>query len=116
MLVLKLGGMNTERYSGMQRQQLEFGLRSSIVVPSPSLLQHRRQRARWWFQQMRQMVDEAYDWRPAPQVQSPQAHRRTEGAGAAVATDRGTRPGVAQGRSQAHLVAEPCLPDVAPAE
>ena len=115
MLVLKLGGMNTERYSGMQRQQLEFGLRSSIVVPSPSLVQHRRQRARWWFQQMRQVVDQAYDWRPASRGQSPLAHQRTEGTGAELAMGRGTGPAVVEDRSEGCLDPEPCLPEIVPA-
>jgi hypothetical protein len=40
------------------------------------------QRANWWFDQMRQVVDRAFDWQPAPRFQTEQillsetAHRR----------------------------------------
>ena len=43
--------------------------------------QRRLNRAQWWFQRMRQMVDRAVEWQPAPrprpeQIWFPGAHRQ----------------------------------------
>jgi hypothetical protein len=35
-------------------------------VQFPRTAAPRRHRARWWFQQMRQVVEAAVDWKPAP--------------------------------------------------
>jgi hypothetical protein len=61
--------------------QLELGLSGqpqfSVVSRPP---QRRLSRAQWWFAQMRQIVDRAMDWQPAPaprpeQIWFPGTHR-----------------------------------------
>jgi len=50
----------------MNRQQLEMSFEGPVAF-RPVIRRHRRMvRARWWFEQMRQVVDRAWDWEPAP--------------------------------------------------
>jgi hypothetical protein len=60
--------------------QLELCLAGSFPCQSPSARRRRLNRANWWFQRMRQLVDRACDWQPAPeprpeQIWFPNAHR-----------------------------------------
>jgi len=48
----------------MLAAQLEMSFESRAVRCSPQ--KRRLSRARWWFQRMRQLVDSAIDWQPAP--------------------------------------------------
>ena len=51
----------------MTDAQLELSLGNQRVTPSPRA--NRRLStfdSRWWFQRMRQIVDRAMDWQPAP--------------------------------------------------
>ncbi len=56
----KLDVMTTNQ----QNSQLELGLGSRIQ--RSSVRKTRTQRARWWFNRMRQVVDNAFDWGSAP--------------------------------------------------
>ncbi len=48
--------------------QLELSLGGLREAQSPRVSRHPSASAsRWWFQRMRQMVDRAFDWQPAPQ-------------------------------------------------
>ena len=66
----------------MTDAQLELSLGNPRVTPSPRA--NRRPstfNSRWWFQRMRQIVDRAFDWQPAPpprpeQIYFPGTHRR----------------------------------------
>ncbi len=58
-----------------------------------SARQRRLSRAQWWFQRMRQVVDGARDWRPAPAPRPEQiwfagTHRQPEGAPQVSAPER----------------------------
>jgi len=56
----------------MNNQQLEITL-PAAACRRPGNYRHRRvARARWWFSQMRRVVDEAIEWAPAPSVQRDQ--------------------------------------------
>lgn len=48
----------------MLDRQLELGLANAR--PSLKHRQQRQNRARWWFDRMRQAVDRALDWQPIP--------------------------------------------------
>ena len=48
------------------RDQLELGLDRAQAFTLHSVRQPRLSRAQWWFQQMRQVVDQAFDWHAAP--------------------------------------------------
>ncbi len=54
------------------QQQLELGLagvnRNNVNHATP-LRKQQFNRAAWWFDQMRQVVDRALDWEPAPRFQ-----------------------------------------------
>lgn len=45
---------------------MELSLASARNCRSPKRPQRRANRARWWFERMREVVDNAMDWRPAP--------------------------------------------------
>jgi hypothetical protein len=47
-------------------EQMELGLGKARVCNSTNRRQRRLGRANWWFQQMREVVDKALDWQPAP--------------------------------------------------
>ena len=50
----------------MNNQQIELSFDPSCRL-QPAIHRRRRQnRARWWFNQMRVVVDLALDWQPAP--------------------------------------------------
>ncbi|HXT39171.1 MAG TPA: hypothetical protein VN887_04020 [Candidatus Angelobacter sp.] len=56
----------------MNRQQLEMSFESPVAF-RPVIRRHRRMiRARWWFEQMRQVVDRAWDSEPALPVRPEQ--------------------------------------------
>jgi hypothetical protein len=57
---------NTER-PNMNDTQLELSLSTPRAIQSPRR-KHRPTAygSRWWFQRMRQIVDRAFDWQPAP--------------------------------------------------
>jgi hypothetical protein len=52
----------------MNRQQLEMNLDSSVAFRPSTGRQRRLTRARWWFAQMRQVVDNA--WEPTPSAET----------------------------------------------
>ncbi|HTA30102.1 MAG TPA: hypothetical protein VK731_06440 [Candidatus Cybelea sp.] len=56
--------MNTNRIS-----QMELGLGAKLRRRAR---QARRQRAQWWFSQMRRAVGEANEWRPTPSARPAQ--------------------------------------------
>lgn len=49
----------------MMNTQLELGINNSRASLPAAIRQRRRVRAHWWFEQMRQVVDRAFDWQPA---------------------------------------------------
>jgi hypothetical protein len=49
----------------MKNQQLEITLKASTLRRSRSFRRRRMPRASWWFQQMRQVVDQAIEWKPS---------------------------------------------------
>jgi hypothetical protein len=62
--------------------QLELGLSGAPGCQSPAARRRRLNRANWWFERMRQLVDRACDWQPAPeprpeQIWFPNAHRQS---------------------------------------
>ena len=46
--------------------QLELGLGTMRATTSAAVAPHRRVRAQWWFDRMRDVVNRAFDWQPAP--------------------------------------------------
>ena len=58
----------------MKREQLEMSFNGSTknhpTLPAPS----RRSRAKWWFHQMRMIVDTALDWKPASSARPEQTY------------------------------------------
>ena len=58
----------------MNTEQLEITLPSRNRRRRSHSRPCRVSRARWWFSQMRRVVDNAIDWTPAPTVQSEQIH------------------------------------------
>jgi len=65
----------------MNNEQLELSLSKNASVLSARRTTPRRARASWWFTQMRQLVDRAMDWPPAPparpeQIWFPNGHRQ----------------------------------------
>ena len=50
----------------MNTAQLEFSLTNARPLPGHAPRQRRLSRANWWFKRMRQIVDRACDWQPAP--------------------------------------------------
>ena len=49
----------------IERDQLELSL-EGLVIRRRNFGRRRHARARWWFGQMRQAVEQAQDWPPAP--------------------------------------------------
>lgn len=65
----------------MKNGQLEMSFEVNRGCPRRDRRTRRRQRAQWWFAHMRQVVDRATDWQPAPsgrpeQIWFPNAHRQ----------------------------------------
>ena len=61
--------------------QMELGF-GSFACQTPAARRRRLNRANWWFQRMRQLVDRACDWQPAPeprpeQIWFPNTHRES---------------------------------------
>jgi hypothetical protein len=61
-------------------QQMELGIENAKVCPSVVRREQRVKRARWWFDWMRQIVEQAVDHHPAPESRPEQiwftgAHR-----------------------------------------
>jgi hypothetical protein len=50
----------------MMTQQMELGFGGAKRCPSLNRRQRRLRRADWWFEQMREVVDRAFDWKSAP--------------------------------------------------
>ena len=64
----------------MNQKQLELELAGANRCPRVVKRESRANRANWWFGQMRQVVDRAFDWEPAPRFQPEQtllAERQT---------------------------------------
>ncbi len=67
----------------MMTEQMELSLSNVRACQSASRRQRRLNRANWWFAQMRQVVDRAFDWQPAPeprpeQIWIPQSYRKID--------------------------------------
>lgn len=58
----------------MNSQQLEISLTARYRRSRRPARPCRVPRARWWFSQMRRVVDQAAEWTPAPNVQGEQIH------------------------------------------
>ena len=76
---VRIAGMNDK--FNMTNEQLELGLGRAKLPAASSKRQGRMTRAAWWFGQMRQIVDRAIDWQPAPEARPEQewlglSHRR----------------------------------------
>jgi len=57
----------------MNTKQMEIGFQTPRL--RPTLRRARRQtRARWWFQRMRTVVNQALDWTPAPTARPEQIY------------------------------------------
>jgi len=54
------------------QKQLELELAGANRCPRVAPREPRANRANWWFNQMRQVVDRAFDWEPAPRFQPEQ--------------------------------------------
>lgn len=54
------------------QKQMELGLKSANRCPRVIKRQQRANRANWWFNQMRQVVDQAFEWEPAPRFDTEQ--------------------------------------------
>lgn len=57
----------------MCQQQLELALEGSAQF-RPLARTQRANRARWWFQQMHQLVDRAMDWQTGSNARPAQTH------------------------------------------
>jgi hypothetical protein len=69
------------RPSPLTGPQLELGFGGTSACRILNPRERRRSRATWWFQRMRQIVDCALDWQPAPpprpeQTWFPGTHRQ----------------------------------------
>jgi len=49
----------------MNKKQMEMGLATTAKANCRRRSQQRKKRAQWWFQQMRSVVNNAIDWKPA---------------------------------------------------
>jgi hypothetical protein len=56
----------------LNQKQLELGLAGANRCPRSVQRERRLNRADWWFDRMRQVVDRAFDWEPAPRFQAEQ--------------------------------------------
>ncbi|HUD47939.1 MAG TPA: hypothetical protein VMR33_13980 [Candidatus Baltobacteraceae bacterium] len=59
--------------------QLELSLSEKAARRGRQDRQNRRRRAQWWFARMRQVVDCAMEWRPAPRARPEQVYMRLSG-------------------------------------
>jgi len=58
----------------IKRNQMELGFDGSPRVRPTMRRQRRLTRARWWFQQMRTVVNQAIDWSSAPPARPEQVY------------------------------------------
>ena len=59
----------------MKNTQIEMSLETSALPRCHRRIRpQRRNRAQWWFQQMRLLVNSAIDWTPAPPARPEQIH------------------------------------------
>ena len=56
----------------INQQQMELGLAGANRCPRVARRERGLNGANWWFKQMRQVVDRALDWEPAPRFQPEQ--------------------------------------------
>jgi hypothetical protein len=54
--------------------QMELSLAGKTARRGRQARQNRRQRAKWWFARMRNVVDSAMEWRPAPPARPEQVY------------------------------------------
>jgi hypothetical protein len=54
------------------QKQMELELATANKCPRVAQREQHQNRATWWFGQMRQVVDRAFDWEPAPRFQPEQ--------------------------------------------
>ncbi|HZV36268.1 MAG TPA: hypothetical protein VFB72_16950 [Verrucomicrobiae bacterium] len=52
--------------------QLELELAGANRCPRVMQREQRMNRANWWFNQMRRLVDQAFEWEPAPRFRPEQ--------------------------------------------
>ena len=66
--------MNTENETSVRidQNQMELGFSGSNRCPRVAHRERRLNHANWWFNQMRQVVERAADWEPAPRFQTEQ--------------------------------------------
>ena len=57
-----------------EQKQMELGIGKAQGCGSAQRPQRRMSRANWWFQQMREVVDRAVDWRPMPAARAEQIY------------------------------------------
>lgn len=55
-------------------EQMELELAGQRVCRSTLRRQNRASRGRWWFEQMRRVVDSAMDWEPLPPARPEQTY------------------------------------------
>ena len=55
-------------------EQMELVLGKNKACKSPRRPQRRLSRANWWFDRMREVVDKATDWKPAPPARPEQIY------------------------------------------
>lgn len=51
---------------------MELGLKNANRCPRVVKREQRARQANWWFNQMRQVVDHAFEWEPAPRFDTQQ--------------------------------------------
>jgi hypothetical protein len=56
----------------INQKQLELSLAGAHRCPRIVQRERRVNRANWWFNQMRQVVDRAFEWQPAPRFKPEQ--------------------------------------------
>ena len=56
----------------INQNQLELGLAGANHCPRVAPRTRPTNRANWWFDQMRQVADRAFDWEPAPRFKPEQ--------------------------------------------
>jgi hypothetical protein len=57
--------MCAQSMNAMHNQQMELMFNNAQACQPRSRRRHRPYEASWWFARMRQVVDGAFDWRPA---------------------------------------------------
>jgi predicted RNA-binding protein with RPS1 domain len=65
--------MKVKIMSPDQQNQMELSLEKAQACPSAQR-RRRTNRASWWFQRMRQVVDKAIDWQTAPSARPEQIY------------------------------------------